>query len=66
VVTDSRQDWHRHNYASAVLALEARVAALGGGVSIIDIYHDEWCAANRGGYCDCEPDVRLRGDPADN
>lgn len=53
-------------YLGDVLALAPRVAALGPGIYHVDCYHDDWCASNRGGVCDCEPWVRLRGDPADN
>ena len=26
----------------------------------VDIYHKDWCRIYRGGYCNCDPDVRLR------
>ncbi len=54
------------NYVPDVLALAPRVSALGPGIHHVDVYHDDWCASNRGGRCDCEPIVRLRGDPKDN
>jgi hypothetical protein len=35
-------------------------------LSVIDVYHDEWCRINRGGYCNCDPDIKLRPPPERN
>ena len=59
------ETWRRNNYAPAPLAVAKRAAGLG-GVWVVDIAHDDDCAYWRGGVCDCEPEVRLRGDPRDN
>jgi hypothetical protein len=31
------------------------------GLHDIDIRHDAWCAIHQGRYCNCDPDVRVRG-----
>jgi hypothetical protein len=48
-----------HNYIAKVLKLAAQIPR--GSLEDIDIYHDDWCdlLANRG-YCNCNPDVKLR------
>jgi hypothetical protein len=47
------------NYAPKVAAL-ARTAGLAPGrVAHVTVAHDGWCAVNRGGRCDCDPDVRM-------
>lgn len=63
---DNLTDWHKHNYAAPMLALRSKVQAMGPGVYHVDCWHDDWCSIYRGGYCDCDVDVRLRGDPGDN
>ena len=30
-----------------------------GQVACVTIAHDNWCAINRGGYCNCDPEIRL-------
>jgi len=32
------------------------------GIFLVDIYHDDWCAHNKGGLCNCKPDVVMRED----
>ncbi len=67
VVADSPdlETWRQGNYVPALMAVAGRVAGLG-GVWHVDIAHDDDCAIWRGEPCDCEPEVRLRGDPRDN
>ena len=31
-----------------------------GGVHLINVMHDDWCAIWKGGPCDCNPDVEVR------
>jgi hypothetical protein len=26
----------------------------------VDIYHDHWCGINKGRYCNCNPDIKVR------
>lgn len=27
----------------------------------LDFYHDDWCNVFKGGVCNCNPDVKVRG-----
>ena len=58
----------RHNYVGKLLAMLARgeLVAEPGEFLEVDVYHDAWCPALSGGTCTCEPDIRVRGDPAMN
>ena len=29
------------------------------GVNEVDVAHDGWCQVYKGGYCNCDPDIRL-------
>nr|MBC7245426.1 hypothetical protein [Chloroflexota bacterium] len=29
------------------------------GVHDVDVYHDDWCAIFRGGWCNCDPWIRV-------
>ena len=31
-----------------------------GKLSIVDIYHEDWCAALKGEGCNCDPDLEMR------
>ena len=70
MITDapSPEAYGQHNYAGPLLAMmQAGVLdAPPGTVRHIDIYHDTWCAIYKGGYCNCEPIIAPRGDPALN
>ena len=50
----------RHNYYKKLLKLYEQGKLRTPNLTLLDIYHDEWCAINRGGYCNCDPDIRLR------
>ncbi len=30
-----------------------------GGLSDVDICHDDWCDVHRSRFCNCNPDIRL-------
>lgn len=57
--TRARLDPTRHNYYPKVLALWNAGAVPRGSVRHVDILHDDSCAVFTGGYCDCDPDVRV-------
>ena len=65
-------DPHKHNYFKKVWALYTRGELPVGFAGLFDIHHDDWCKALRGGYCDCDPEVRpvrlsaLGGDDTHN
>lgn len=53
-------DPRRHNYYRKLLQLFAEGKLPRVGVEEVDIYHDDWCRIYRGGYCNCDPEVRRR------
>jgi hypothetical protein len=56
----------RHNYTRKLLRMLASGELgqpLPGEVRRVDVYHDSWCASNHGGRCNCDPIIKLRGDP---
>jgi hypothetical protein len=50
----------QHNYLNKLLAMQARGALPTCGVSQLEIAHDDWCRIYLGGYCNCDPDIRVR------
>jgi hypothetical protein len=65
VVTPGAPDGYdpsRHNYIKKQMRLisEGKLVARPGQALHIHIAHDDWCALlTRGGYCDCDPDIRA-------
>jgi hypothetical protein len=55
-----------HNYYSKLIELYEQGKVPPGRIMEIDIFHDDWCSIYRGGYYDCEPEVRLRPRPEEN
>jgi hypothetical protein len=47
------------NYTEKVLT-HAPEAVASGGVTQIDVAHDDWCAIFRGNPCNCSPTVKRR------
>ena len=49
---------NRHNYFAKLqkLITEGKIS----GVKDVDIFHDDWCAIYDGGYCNCDPDIKIR------
>jgi hypothetical protein len=56
-------DPRKHNYQRKVMELIEQGKVPPGCVREVDIYHDDWCRIYRGGYCNCDPVVRLRPPP---
>jgi hypothetical protein len=53
----------RHNYVRKQLALIAagKLRFRPGECRDLEIRHDDWCVLLvQGGYCDCDPDIRVR------
>jgi hypothetical protein len=59
-------DPRRHNYYEKVMRLYRESKVLPGRIRDVDIYHDKWCRIYRGGYCNCDPEVKLRPLPEQN
>lgn len=52
-----------HNYVDKLRAMQARGELPAGGVADVEIAHDGWCRVYKGGYCNCDPDIRVRKRP---
>jgi hypothetical protein len=53
----------RHNYVRKQLRLiaEGKLDVRPGELHHVEVRHDDWCALLvQGGYCDCNPDFRVR------
>ncbi len=53
----------KHNYYKKLMKLHAQGKLPTVGLHEVDICHDDWCRVYRGGYCNCEPDIRVRQQP---
>ena len=49
----------KHNYMKKLLQLQAEGKLPKVGVNEVDVAHDGWCQVYKGGYCNCDPDIRL-------
>jgi hypothetical protein len=47
-----------HNYEKKILA--AGLTTPRGSASTFDVLHDDWCDIYRGGFCNCDPEIRMR------
>ena len=59
-------DPRKHNYYDKVMKLFREGKVPRGRLTEVDIYHDAWCGINRGGYCNCDPELKLRPPPEQN
>jgi hypothetical protein len=59
-------DPRRHNYFEKLMQLIEQGQAPRGCVLEVDVYHDDWCRIYHGGYCSCDPEVRIRPTPGLN
>jgi hypothetical protein len=55
----------KHAYVRKQLRLieEGKLSIQPGELAHVDVLHDDWCAmlTGTGLYCNCDPDIRLRG-----
>ena len=56
-------DPRKHTYFRTLVELVERGVLPPGLVGVVDVYHDDWCRINHGGYCNCDPEIRLRPPP---
>jgi DNA-directed RNA polymerase subunit M/transcription elongation factor TFIIS len=56
----------KHNYCKKLMKLYRQGKIRTASLTEADIYHDGWCAINKGGYCNCDPDIELRSFPGSN
>jgi hypothetical protein len=59
-------DPRKHNYYKKLMELLEQGKLPPGRVTDVDICHDDWCRIYRGGYCDCDPEIKLRPPPEQN
>ena len=59
-------DPRKHHYFEKLVKLIEENPPPRGRITDVDIYHDGWCHIYRGGYCNCEPEVKLRAPPERN
>ena len=52
-----------NNYLAALLKIAPRLPA---GIITIEVLHDSWCAGWHGRPCDCDPEILVPRDPADD
>lgn len=50
----------KHNYMKKLIQLLEEGKLPFGFCSGVDVYHDDWCRINRGGYCNCNPEIKVR------
>jgi hypothetical protein len=53
----------KHNYMKKFMQLQQQGKLPKVGLAQVDVYHDHWCAINRGGYCNCHPEFKLHKNP---
>jgi hypothetical protein len=53
-------DPRKHNYYRKLMKLVENGTIPPDRLTEADVYHDDWCRIYRGGYCNCEPEIRVR------
>jgi hypothetical protein len=53
-------DLMKHNYYKKLLKLYKAGKLRAASLSLVDIYHDDWCGIYHGRYCNCDPDIKIR------
>jgi hypothetical protein len=56
-------DPRKHNYFRKLLKLQRKGKLRPGEAHLVDILHDDWCRIYLGGYCNCNPEIRLPAPP---
>ena len=59
-------DPRKHKYFEKLLRFIKQHQITTAQISEIDIYHDDWCRIHRGGYCNCDPEIKFRPRPERN
>ena len=50
----------KHNYLKKLMKLYEQGKIPSTSLTVVDIYHDDWCGVYQGEYCNCDPDIQLR------
>ena len=56
----------KHNYYKKLMRLHRQGKIPTTSLTEVDIYHDDWCKVHKGGYCNCDPEIKLRPRPGSN
>jgi hypothetical protein len=56
-------DPRKHNYFAKLMQYVEIHGIVPGQIREIDVCHDDWCRIYRGGYCNCDPEIRLHTPP---
>jgi hypothetical protein len=57
--TDPNCEQHNHVKKMRKMVAEGKLKPPPGEVSIANIFHDDWCNIFKGGYCNCDPAIKL-------
>lgn len=49
-----------HNYVKKLLQMRDAGLIPDKGSHRVDIYHDDWCKINSGGWCNCNPEITVK------
>jgi hypothetical protein len=49
----------RHNFYKKLLDMYVRGDITQANLALVDITHDDWCGIFSGGYCNCDPEIRI-------
>ncbi len=52
---------HNHRLKLERLIAAGKLPVVVGKANLIDVAHDNGCGIFRGGFCDCDPDIKLNG-----
>ena len=57
------QERNQHNHRAKInrLCAAGKIPVVPGSVNSIAVVHDDWCAIFAGGFCNCDPDIRVNG-----
>ena len=50
----------KHNYYKKLMKLYVQGRIPTASLTEVDIFHDDWCGVYSGRYCNCDPDIKLR------
>jgi hypothetical protein len=52
-------DPRKHNYFEKLRKFVEKNKPARGRIAEIDICHDDWCRIYKGGYCNCNPEIKF-------
>jgi hypothetical protein len=57
------EERHQHNHRLKIerLRTAGKLPVARGKLNMVDVFHDGCCGILSGGFCDCDPDIRVNG-----